>query len=239
VLDGLKNLAGPVAALRQGRLAPAEFEELLAGVKAAGAVPLTLGNSHRWPFLIWLQHWAAATVGPDAVSSLPSGTAAADAAYLERLRPAYAALARWKADGWFDLAAWREGWARGLRPMADGRAAFALLAAPLLTALPEDARRGLEFLPFPGSRGASGQPWSIGSVYVLGVTRGTRRPTESALLVRYLTSPGVTQVLSRRLGKPFFSWDPGTGQPPRVIPDWYGAVNTPQLEVLENAFGAP
>jgi ABC-type glycerol-3-phosphate transport system substrate-binding protein len=239
VLDGLAGLEGPIEELRQGRLSPAGFEGLLAAVKARKLSPLTLGNSHRWPFLIWLQHWAAATLGPEAVTALPTGTAGADAAYLERLRPAYATLARWKADGWFDAAAWPEGWARGLRPLAEGRALFALVAAPLLTALPEDARKGLEFFPFPGSRGGDAAPWTIGSVYVLGVAKGARRAGESALLVRFLTSPGVTRTLSRRLGRPFFAWDAGTGQSPRVIPDWYGAQGTAQLRVLEQAFGAP
>ena len=133
----------------------------------------------------------------------------------------------------------RRGGPSGLAPLAAGRAAFALLAAPLLSALPGEARQELEFLPFPGSRGSSAEPWTIGSVYTLGVGRASLHQEEAALLVRYLTSPGVTRVLSRRLGRPFFSWDPQTGLSPRVISDWYGAANTPPLRTLEKELGSP
>lgn len=239
LLERAEDLAAPVKALREGSLTPSGFEELLRGFKDRGLTPLTLGNSHRWPFLLWLQHWSAATVGPEAVDSLPSGVMERDRAWMEKLRPAHETLSAWKARGWFDEAAWKEGWAAGLEPLADGRAVFALLSAPLLSALPAPARQELEFLPFPGSRGAPAGGWSIGSVYALGVSGSSVHPQEAALLVRYLTSPGVTRVLSRRLGRPFFAWDPATGLLPRVVPDWYGAVNTSQMRALEEAFGAP
>ncbi len=239
VLDRQADLADRVQALREGKLGTAGFVELLAALKTKGLAPLTVGNSHRWPFLVWLQHWAAATIGIDAVETLPTGRAAEDAAYLARLAPAFKDLAAWRQRGWFDAAAWSQGWAQGLQPLADGTACFALLSTPLLTALPPDARQTLEFYPFPGSRGGAGGSWTIGSVYLIGASSASAHPQEAALLARFLTSPGVTQKLSRGLGRPFFSWQADDANPARVIPDWYGAANTPEFRVLEEKLGAP
>ena len=239
VLGKQADLADAVTALRDGTLSPDGFERLLAALSSRNLVPLTLGNSHGWPFLIWLQHWAAATVGPEAVAALPSGQAGKDTAYLARLSPAFKTLAEWKAKGWFSPGAWSQGWAQGLAPLADGSAVFALVSTPFLTAIPADVRQKLEFFPFPGSRGGAKTPWTIGSVFVIGVSAVSEHKSDAALLVRYLTSPGVTQVLSRGMGRPFFSWSADEKNPPRVISDWYGAANTPELGVLQSAFGTP
>jgi hypothetical protein len=238
VLAKQSDLADTIKALKDGTLSPDGFEKLLGDLKSRNLVPLTLGNSHRWPFLIWLQHWAAATAGPDAVTTLPSGRAEQDKAFLARLTPAFRALAGWKAKGWFSSGVWSQGWAQGLKPLADGSAVFALVSTPFLTAIPAEVRLKLEFFPFPGSRGGAA-PWTIGSVFVIGVSASSARKSEAALLVRYLTSPGVTKILSRGMARPFFSWSADTAKPPKVIPDWYGAANTPELKVLEDAFGAP
>jgi hypothetical protein len=239
VLSKQTDLADTIKWLREGTLSPEGFESLLGALKSAGMVPLTLGNSHGWPFLIWLQHWAAATVGADAVSALPSGIPEKDKEYMARLRPVYDALSGWKAKGWFDADVWALGWAQGLKPLADGKAVFALVSTPLLTAIPPEVRQKLEFFPFPGSRAESKTQWTIGSVYVVGVSASSTHREQAALLVHYLTSPGVTQNLSRAMSRPFFSWNADQTRQPEVITDWYTAANTPELGVLEKAFGAP
>jgi ABC-type glycerol-3-phosphate transport system substrate-binding protein len=238
VLAKQPDLAGAIKTLKDGTLSPDGFENLLGLLKSRNLVPLTLGNSHRWPFLIWLQHWAAATAGPNAVTTLPSGHAEQDKAFLARLAPAFHTLAGWKAKGWFSPGAWSQGWAQGLKPLADGSAVFALVSTPFLTAIPAETRQKLEFFPFPGQRGGA-MPWTIGSVFVIGASASSGKKTEAALLVRYLTSPGVTRILSRGMARPFFSWSADAANPPQVIPDWYGAANTPELKVLEDAYGTP
>jgi len=240
----LPGEAAAIASLREGSLNPADFAALLGRVRASGLSPLTLGNSHGWPFLLWLQHWAAATLGPEAATGLPRPDAPDDDPWLTRLAPAYAELASWKAKGWFDMSVWKEAWARGLVPLREGKALFALISPPLFSALDGATRAELEFFPFPGSRaaagGASGTPaWTIGTVWSLGVAASSAHPREASTLLAYLTSPGVTAILSKRLGRPFFAWKTKPGDAPRVLPDWYGAANTPELERLTKLYGRP
>jgi ABC-type glycerol-3-phosphate transport system substrate-binding protein len=239
VLSRMGDLSDKFQALREGRMSATGFEELLGQLKSRGTTPLTLGNSHHWPFLIWLQHWAAATVGFQAVRTMPSGKPEQDKAFLDRLRPAFTALSRWKAQGWFSSEAWEEGWARGLAPLADGSAVFALVSPLFISAFPAETRLQLDYFPFPGSRNNPHGEWNIGSVYLLGTTRVSTRKKDAAILERYLTSPGVTAVLSSRLGRPFFSWSFTATRAPEVLPDWYTAANTPEFRILENAFGSP
>jgi ABC-type glycerol-3-phosphate transport system substrate-binding protein len=239
VLVRMGELSDKFKALREGRMSATGFEELLGQLKSRNVIPLTLGNSHHWPFLIWLQHWAAATAGFQTVQSLPSGRPEQDKAFLDRLRPAFTELSRWKAQGWFAPKVWEEGWARGLTPLADGSAVFALISPLFLSAFPEETRRQLEYFPFPGSRNGSEGSWNIGSVYVIGAARTSPKQAEASILIRYLTSPGVTAVLSSRLGRPFFSWSFDTTRAPEVVSDWYTGANTPEFKVLEDAFGSP
>jgi ABC-type glycerol-3-phosphate transport system substrate-binding protein len=237
----LKDQAASFEALREGTLSTSDFESLLAEAKSAGLDPITLGNSHGWPFLLWLQHWTAATIGPDAVIGLPKADAQKDDPWLVRVEPAYRELASWKAKGWFSQAVWKEAWPRGLAPLREGKALFALVSPPLFSALDPATRQDLEFFPFPGSKGGVGQssPWTIGSVWSIGIRAGCAHPDEAAKLLEYLTSPGITAKLSKQLDRPFFAWKTKPGDESAVIPDWYGAANTAELERLIVEYGRP
>lgn len=236
-----KALPAEVIALRSGGLDPDGFRRLLRWFAAAGTPPITLGNSHRWPYLLWLQHWAAATGGPALVSALPApaqtsagadpGTAPADP--YAALRPAMAELGLWRSEGLFNQKVWGEGWARGLLPLARGEAVFALVSAEYLEPIPANRRAELEFLPFPRRPGDG--PWSIGSATFLGILPRCTAPEEAATLLRFLTSPGVTEDLTRATGKPFFAWDAKSGAYPQVLPAWLEAAATPAFDALARA----
>jgi len=233
---GLEALAAKdpesVAALREGRLDPAGFVKLLAEAKAFGPAPITLGNSHLWPFMLWLQSWTAATLGPEAATTLPvQGKGPYPA-----LEAPMAELRRWRSLGWFDEAAWPLGWAQGLQPLQRGEALFALLSEPQLSALAPETRVALEFLPFPRR---SGDPlWSLGNAQLLAVSSRTKRSTEANLVVRYLTSPGVTERLAGTTGRPFFAWKAEDGRAPLVLPDWTSRVNEQGFRTLAEELAA-
>lgn len=225
ILDAAAGtLPAEAAALRAGRATPAMFRRLLETVAASGKVPLTVGNSHRWPFLVWLEHWGAATLGPGAVDPMPAS--------FEALVPAYDELMRWKAKGWFEPSVWGSGWAQGLRPLDEGTAAFALVSEGNLGTLGPGTWEKLEFLAFPRSEGA--EPWSVGSVTFLGITAPPEAGDDARLLVRFLTSPGVTQELAALTGKPFFAWDSGAAV--RVLPSWADAAMTAPYNALAARF---
>lgn len=228
ILDSISTeLPAEVDALRAGSAAPEIFTNILSRVKAGGFTPITLGNSHRWPFILWLQHWTAATAGPQAVSELPSPPYPA-------LSAAFSDLMRWKRDGWFAESVWNEGWAGGYGPIDTGTAAFALVSARYLSAISQKTRGSLEYLPFPG--GSGDDPWSIGQSTYIGIGSDSKDVKAAALLVHYLTSPGITGRLSALSGKPFFAWDERTGRYPTVLAGWEEAALTPAYERIKKEF---
>lgn len=236
--EAASRQAGAVAALRSGEASSAQFELLLADAAARGLSPVTLGNSYGWPFLLWLQHWTAATAGPGAISALPQAPSAPAGKEAEdpysALRPAFGDLMRWKRSGWFDQASWDKGWAVGLLPLDTGKAAFGLVSADMLSAISPKGRASLEYLPFP--RRSQDGNWSIGSAAYLGVAAGSRELEASRLLVRFLSSPGVTSRLAELTARPFFAWDAKKGGSPTVIADWTSAAMSPAYGALEREF---
>jgi len=115
-------------------------------------------------------------------------------------------------------------------PLASGGAAFALVSAEYLSPIPEARRGELEFLPFP--RRPDDAPWSIGSATFLGALPGTAKLEAAQILVRFLSSPGVTEELTRASGKPFFSWNAKSGEFPLVLPAWLEAAATEDFDAL-------
>lgn len=227
-----RELESQVKALRAGSATPDDFRLLLDWFGRQNISPITLGNSHKWPFLLWLQHWAAATAGPSTVVTLPK-LAESSNGYAS-LRPAFEELKEWRNRGWFYLPVWEEGWARGLMPLNEGKAVFALVSAAYLSPIPESSRADLEFLPFPRRR--QDAAWSVGSATYLGVLPGASSVEAAALLVRFLTSPGVTAELTRDNGLPYFAWDPKTFGLPMVIPSWLETAATAEFDALARFF---
>jgi len=224
-----KALPSEINALRSGNATPDMFRSILAWFRQSGIAPITLGNSHRWPFMLWLQHWAAATVDTIAVSAIPAANLDGTDPYAA-LRPAFEELKSWRKLGYFELSSWNEGWARGLLPLVEGRSAFALVSLDYLSPIPEDKRGDLEFLPFP--RAQTDAPWSIGSATYLGLVPGTAEPEAASLLLRFLSSPGATEELTRITGKPFFAWNAKSGEFRVVVPSWLEASATQEFDMM-------
>jgi ABC-type glycerol-3-phosphate transport system substrate-binding protein len=147
---------------------------------------------------------------------------------------AFAELAAWKKRGWFASGLWNEGWAKGLAPLANGTAAFALVNESNLSPLPPETLRRLEFLRFP--RGQSDVSWTIGSAAWLAASVNTKHPEETLALLRFLSSPGVTSELTALTGRPFFAWNPETGKAPTILASWAEAALTPEYESFARTF---
>ncbi len=230
ILEGLEGEAADLAlALAEGRLEPPSFELLLSHLQDLGYSPITLGNSHRWPYMLWLQFLSAATLGPEEVLVLPSAEAF-DGSKLEEVA---GTLQRWRAEGWFHEQSWNLGWAQGLGPLDRREAVFALLSETQLTALSPETRAKLAFYRFPRLHD---QPdWSIGSAHYLALSKRTRNASAAKLLFEYLVDPGTTSRLSAATGRPFFSWDTPAVEAPIVINSWSTLANTLDFQDIAEA----
>lgn len=225
ILDALESKEpAAVAALRAGEAGLPEMRAVLEAAKAAGFSPITLGNSHGWPLMLWLQTLAVAGTGKDV--PLPAATAAPYAS----LVPAIEELASWRKKGWFDVGAFGKGWAEGLRPLDEGKALFAIISQPQLGALSAKGRASLEYLPLPRASGAPA--WTMGSAIYLYIPASAHRPAEAEILLRYLTSPGVTARLSAKASRLFFSWQGTSGAAPSIVDSWYDASNGADFRAL-------
>ncbi|TVQ27538.1 MAG: hypothetical protein EA383_02375 [Spirochaetaceae bacterium] len=210
--------------LLQGTLDIDAFETVLHVLHGHGIAPITLGNSHGWPYLLWVQFVTAAVHGSSSVQTFPHAESMPETIEASRQR-----LSSWREREWFHLGAWPRGWAAGLTPLMDGSAAFSIMNETMLTALPPQNRRNMIFVPFPGS--ATNDPWTVGSVHYLGVlTEASNRRTARALIT-YLRTADVTTRLSETTGRPFFSWDTGE-TPPQILDAWIDRANTPELNAL-------
>ncbi len=223
-----------VAALRGGKATPEQFELLLGDAAKEGYTPIAIGNSHRWPFLLWLQLWTAAQKGPKAAETLPPPAHGDSSDPYSAFRSPYEELLRWKANGWFATSTWTLGWAKGLSLLDKGEAVFGLVSDQHLAAISPKGRSELEYLPFP--RRPSDEAWSVGNATFIGVATAVKEKKSAELLVKYLSSPGVTQRLAGMVAKPFFAWKPDTGKTSLVLKDWAVSSLSPGYEAFAVEF---
>lgn len=233
------------AALRAGTANAADFELLLRDAKGAGLDPIAIGNSHGWPWLMWLQHWAAAIGGPEAAARGADDVA---------VHAAYEELRRWADGGYFARSTMALSWVEGLSPLAAGRAAMALLGPGNITAFSPAARAGLAILPFP--RGDAEAAWSIGSGGMLGLGLGLdqaqtggwppiskARSAAAKRLLGFLGSHGVTARMAAATGLQFYAVEdkPAARNAPAgsFIPAWLGLAGTPDWDRLMRRFPPP
>ena len=211
--------------LREGTLDTDSLDTVLATLATNNIHPITLGNSHGWPFLLWLQFVTAAQHGPAAAREFPHTEAIP-----QSVMDAHSRLAFWRDNNWFNPETWNRGWAAGLEPLIDGTAAFAILNDTLLSALPPQHRSSMIFVPFPGGTGSDA--WTVGSAHYLALLQGSRRQQSAARsILEHLTSPEVTARLSRATGRPFFAWQ-SQDDPAMVLDAWIDRANTPELQAL-------
>lgn len=209
--------------LQQGDINLAEFETAMQILFSKDITPITLGNSHGWPYVLWLQFVTASMHGGFAAQTFP---------FVESLPESVIAakdkLTSWRELGYFNQDVWTRGWAAGLAPLTDGSAALTILNETMLTALPPQHRAEIVFVPFPNE---SSIPWTIGSAHYLGVLRSSRNKRQAQSLVTHLTSPEITARLSRITGRPFFAWQ-AQDTSTNVLDAWIDRANTPELNAL-------
>jgi ABC-type glycerol-3-phosphate transport system substrate-binding protein len=208
---GAAGLAGRLA---DGTASLADLEEACAAVAGTGVTPIALGSRYGWPLAVLIEALMAADGGAaEAGRLIEAGYDLASPA----LAKALGSFASLVAAGFVDPTHASKDWPTSLRELVAGKAGFCVLGEELAAYLPEPERAKVGRLPLPGSSAAVGRGWVIGSVSYIVRRSGLegRARAEAAALVAWLTSPGASERLSRRLGTAFFAGGHG---PSMVLP---------------------
>jgi ABC-type glycerol-3-phosphate transport system substrate-binding protein len=208
---GAGGLAGRLAA---GTATVSDLRDACAAAARAGARPIALGSRYGWPLAVWIEALMAAEgSAADAGRLIESGYDLESPA----LAAAVGEFKSLAAAGFVDPAHSSKDWPVSLRELVAGKAAFCLLGEELAASLPASEQARIGRLPLPGSVGADGRSWVIGSVSYIARRSGLegRARREAAALVSWLTSEGASERLTRRLGTAFFAGGKG---PRAVIP---------------------
>ena len=198
-----------------------EFTQILSDINSSGKVPLSVGNSHRWPLALWGQHLnASLSQSNDDLYALP----ALKNQNMER-DEAWRVLRTWKRDGYFFDDVWNDGWARGLLAVSDGNASMALMSGNMVTTIPAAQRSDFLYIPFPQSD--INNRWVIGSGSSLIINIDSDNTREASRLMEYLTSQAVAELLTKEVKTLFYSTEQPSAQ--IYIPSWENMANNPDM----------
>lgn len=201
------------------------FTEILQKVFEKGISPLSVGNSHNWPLVIWEQHLEAT------LSNKPDSIEEPDLEYFSQIRSDTWDLLRfWNDSGYFLDEVWDAGWARGLAAVIEGKAAMALMSGSMFSTIPADLRENYLYLPFPRSGKAQ---WAIGSGSSLILNDGSEVKSESEKILNYLTSEAVAQILTDELNTMFYS--SANSSTELYIPSWELMANSEEMREFGRA----
>lgn len=215
-IDPEKGTDSLSKSLKAGTLPWQEFKVLLSSLKEKGKTPVALGASQGWPALAWFQHITALMVSPEISKNLLSGAVPVDLPELQEVREEFAFLMR---EGLFPKESFALTWSGSVRMVAEGRAAFCLMNDQFLDTLRPGEDLKIGFLPFPESNPADGSSWAVGTLlYLVQPIFSEDRPITRELF-NFLTSPGITELLSAQLGIPFFSPAPGARASGHSLPN--------------------
>ncbi len=195
-----------------------ELEKSLDLLKEQGMTPLSVGNSHLWPLILWSQHIMISLNDGD-TDYIP-GSDTDNIPYVN----SWEILQRWKRKGFFLEETWNEGWPRGVAAMAQGKAAMTLLYDKMLTPIPPEVRSDIEFIKFPqGNR----KSWLIGAGVSLVVNQDSPAASEAAEFRNFLKNPATCEYLTYRLQRFFYSQDDDAFA--QHIASWQELSNTREM----------
>ncbi len=183
-----------------------DFKKLCLEIRAGGKTPISLGSQYGWPLAAWIQALMASESGPQAALDLvQTNYNSSD----PRLDKAIQLFSSFEKEGLVNPDHESKDWPLSIRDILAGKAAFCLLDENFISSLLPAEREKIGYLPLPGSGSQGKTSWAIGSLVYLGVNKASVNPKASARLQGFLTSPGVTERLTRQLEVPFFA--KGTG----------------------------
>jgi len=227
---GAEGAAGKLAA---GTAGLSELREACEAVSRAGATPIALGSLYGWPLAVWIQALMALGSSPEEAARLIESDYDLESPSLARAVADFKSLV---AAGLVDPAFESKDWPSSLRDIVSGKAGFCLLNEELAAYLPPAERGKIGSLPLPGSASA-GRSWAIGAVSYVARSSALsgRERREADALVRWLTSPGAAQRLSRKMGTTFFAGGKG---PYLAIPSVSSAPSSPIVSRVREALAA-
>ncbi|MDR2453832.1 MAG: extracellular solute-binding protein [Bifidobacteriaceae bacterium] len=173
----------------------AEFGAALAAAKAAGEVPLMLGNVEGWPAVHVFGPIQGAYVPADQVNLLGMGNAGASWTTAENLAAA-TELADWAAQGYFNDGYAGAGDAQAAEDFAAGTGVFMLAGSWNGATLNEAMGANAGFFAPPPA--AAGGPIATtgGTSLPFAITSGSKHADAAAAFIDYITSDEAMKILA-------------------------------------------
>lgn len=173
-----------------------DFEAALAAAKAAGEVPIQLGNVDKWPAIHVFGPLQGATVDPDDIVKLGLGNAGASWETPEN-EAAAATLQGWVNDGYFNDGVNGTDYDAAWASFGAGTGVFLIggswLGADLQSAMGDDV--GF-FAPASSAGGPIATTGGTGLPFA--ITSGSRNPDVAAAYIDFLTSDDAMETIAQK-----------------------------------------
>lgn len=173
-----------------------DFEAALAAAKAAGEVPMQLGNVEAWPAIHVFGPLQGATVDPADIVALGLGNAGASWQTPQN-EAAAATLQGWANDGYFNEGANGTDYDAAWNALADGTGVFLIggswLGADLEAAMGDDV--GF-FAPASSAGGPIATTGGTGLPFA--ITSGSKHPDVAAAYIDFLTSDDAMTTIAEK-----------------------------------------
>jgi raffinose/stachyose/melibiose transport system substrate-binding protein len=172
-----------------------EFNAALAKAKAAGQVPMQLGNVEKWPAVHVFGMIQGRTVPPDQIRDLGFGREGASWTTPENTRAAEE-LAGWAGKGYFAPGFNGQGYDPAWQAFSKGQSVFHIAGTWLLADLQKAMGANVGFMLPPGAT-ADSPPVATGGIGLpFAITTKSKHPDAAAAYLTFITSADAMRVLT-------------------------------------------
>lgn len=173
----------------------AELEQSLPVLKAAGQVPLVLGNLEKWPAIHVFGTIQGRTTPPDAIRQLAFGRTGESWKTPENLKAAQT-LADWATKGYFNKGFNGKGYDPAWQDFSKGTGAYLIAGTWLQADLQKAMGADVGFMLPPGTS-AGAQPVATGGTGLpFAITAKSKNPDAAAAYIDFITNEDAMQVLA-------------------------------------------
>ncbi|WP_188195995.1 extracellular solute-binding protein [Nonomuraea sp. SYSU D8015] len=172
-----------------------DFEAALATAKAAGEVPLQLGNLDKWPAIHVFGTVQGRHVPPGQISTLAFGRKGASWNTTENTTAAEQ-LVGWVGKGYFPKGFNGQGYDPAWQAFGKGQGVFMIAGTWLLADLQKALGNDLGFMLPPGTTADAPPVATGGTGLPFAITSKSRNPDAAAAYINFITSPDAMKVLT-------------------------------------------
>jgi raffinose/stachyose/melibiose transport system substrate-binding protein len=177
----------------------ADFEAALAKAKAAGQVPMQLGNLDKWPAIHVFGTVQGRSVPADQITTLAFGRPGASWTTPENVKAA-TDLVSWVDKGYFNKGFNGQGYDPAWQDFGKGNGVFLIAGTWLQADLQKALGPNVGFMlpPGPDGSGPDAQPVVTGGTGLpFAITSKSKNPDAAAAYINFITSPDAMAVLTK------------------------------------------